>query len=282
MISSGRCQYKPVGDDCVILIRIEYICYDLVIPTVIFDRKGKRYKVVGIELPNYRNSECATTISFDEASEITSLPVCFIECCKSVFILPPNLKRVLSRVSDWRVTERNHVILYNEKNRFVSVINRRNIVNHHPLELLCQHVCRPTLFIRETVQIVGNASFRQEIHLVSVVFPASVKLIGSYTFSGCKNLKLIKFKRNSKLKIIDFRAFEATSIVQVTFPPILREIGNDAFYRCRELVPASFSKVIIPILLKSIGHNKTGLELLEDRMKMVSFKECKKLVISFR
>lgn len=252
-----RCQYLIIGDNKVHFLTIVEKVFHLVVPSVIIRDNGSEFKVVGIEGYNDFPTKRATIISFEEPSEITKVPIYFINLCKSVLFLPRNVKRIIEISSLEKVPT---YIIGDKKNQFVSITNKNIIMNHFPLELINHKSMQSRVKIRETTRIVG--SFAQYLHMRFhlIVFPPSVKIIGRSAFFRRENLKSVIFRGNSELERIKFCAFYETSLTKISFPSSLTKIGKQAFYGCHKLVSISFQK---DSKLKKIGARAFAFTKLE-------------------
>ena len=74
-----------------------------------------------------------------------------------------------------------------------------------------------------------DCAFQNNIKLETVIFGSKIKSIGAYAFSGCTNLKKIKFV-NSSLEAIDKDAFRNTAITDVEIPNTVNYMGDGVFY----------------------------------------------------
>lgn len=202
--------------------------------------------IVGISDVFFPSKEIET-ISFDESTEIAKIPTTLIFNSKKEFYLPSSTKRVkclgIERVN-------SPVVIIDRNNRFVSVTEKRNITNHHPLEIVDIKFRRTHLFIKETTRIIGIQAFRRNMLIESVVFPPSVEVIDDLSFFYCKKLSKITFKGKSNLRKIGYRAFGMVSIEQIDFPSSLEEIEESAFNCCKTLRSITFKK---DSKLKKIG-----------------------------
>lgn len=161
--------------------------------------RWEKYKIIGINEQEPLNRFYATTISFDESSEITTIPVTHINCCKSMFFLPPKIKRVKGEYRDHINENMSPIIVCDKSNKFVSIENKRSIVNLHPFEVLYQHLIRKRISIRETTRIIGGGAFINNSVIESVVIPPSVVIITDFAFNECINLRRIEFSGDSAL-----------------------------------------------------------------------------------
>ncbi|MGN0509580.1 MAG: leucine-rich repeat protein [Ruminococcus sp.] len=83
--------------------------------------------------------------------------------------------------------------------------------------------------------------FKNCENLTTVIFPDSLKSIGSDAFSGCSKLTGIKF--NEGLTHIYNRAFEnCTELYEVVFPDSMRILSSNAFSGCSNLGKVEFNQ----------------------------------------
>lgn len=227
-------KYSAFKNGTSIMRQVTDNCFHFVVPSKIVRNDSSEYRVVGIGRHERPHNEVSSIITFDESSEITTIPVWFIGCYRSTFTLPPLTKRVLG--SSIRVTPFFPMIyLEMSDQRFVSVAESRVIMNHFPLELVYQHSFWQKYFIRESVRFVSSCSFNWNMSIRTVIFLSSVESIGDYAFWNCHNLWFIRFKRNSRLKIIGECSFFPTSLESIDIPSKVEEIGRKAFCSCKKL-----------------------------------------------
>ena len=69
----------------------------------------------------------------------------------------------------------------------------------------------------------------------TVMFPASVRSIGSRCFAGCKDIELIEFASGSECHTIGARAFEGAAIGSIILPDSLRTLKQGVFLNCKNL-----------------------------------------------
>lgn len=248
MIDFEGSQCKVYGDECCLFNCFSRNIDHLRIQSVIFAANGKKYRAIGISSNNtYFNGGNAKIISFYEQSEISGVPASLIGSCTSIFILPPRTKRVLCSGP----TFFPKIVSDKCNQRFISTIWSHIIMNHFPLEHAYQHSSRNRCFIREFVRFVGDWSFLANQSIKSVVFPSSVEIIGNSSFRECANLQFIGFKKNSRFKTIDNRAFQLTDLTSVDIPSNVERIECFAFSSCSNLKSITFHEVS---RLKRIGN----------------------------
>lgn len=269
--------YEVCDDECCLLRSFIGDHDHFKVPSAVFTEEGKRYRVSAIIQYSMIGSD--NTISFDESSEITGVPVSFTGRCKSVFYLPPRIKRVLSSLSNQNFPK---IVSERDCQRFVSTAGSRVIMNHFPLDIIYQHSLKQRYIIRETVQFVGRYSFIRNQSIVSVVFPSSVENIDAYAFYGCCNLRFIRFKKYSKLRVIGNHSFRSTAVESVDIPANVEEIDNYAFDECNNLRSIRFSE---DSKLKVIGYSSfqsTAVESVNvptsvEKIKNCAFYDCQSL-----
>lgn len=120
------------------------------------------------------------------------------------------------------------------------------------------------------VRLIGQKAFEGCMSLAKVEITGPVETIERGAFSGCKRLKIIKFGEKSNCRFISpetFRecqslkvlqlpygisaiqekAFYHSGIMEIDLPESLRQIGDSAFLKCRNLeyikIPASVKKI---------------------------------------
>lgn len=84
------------------------------------------------------------------------------------------------------------------------------------------------LTISKGLEEIGDSCFSSCENLTKVNLPNGLKVINSGAFCGCEALEHIKIP--STVTEIDYDAFSGTSIVDVTLPKNLKNLGVDAFY----------------------------------------------------
>ncbi len=98
------------------------------------------------------------------------------------------------------------------------------------------------LVIPEGVVKIKDEIFWENKDIESVVFPDSLKVIGSNAFRNCSNLKKVTFGKDSQLEIIKYVAFANTIIEEFISPSTLQVIERATFSGCSKLKVFSFPK----------------------------------------
>jgi uncharacterized repeat protein (TIGR02543 family) len=95
---------------------------------------------------------------------------------------------------------------------------------------------------------IDDEMFQGNTKLVSITIPNTVTKIGKNAFSGCKNLKVVKWGDN--ITEIGEAAFSScSSLVEITIPNQVLSISTATFDNC-----TSLKIVVLPENLASIGH----------------------------
>ena len=103
------------------------------------------------------------------------------------------------------------------------------------------------VIIPNTIETIGEETFRGCINLKEVVMGNSVKRIGYYAFGGCDSLKAISLPNS--LRIIGASAFRGCkNLENINIPNSVTHIEYEAFGNC-----ISLKTIEIPKSVKSIG-----------------------------
>ena len=78
----------------------------------------------------------------------------------------------------------------------------------------------------------------QESGLQEIVLPSTLRVIGTYTFSNCAQLRKISLPAG--LRELGASCFEVSGIEEVTIPSRVRAIGERAFADCKSLAMVIF------------------------------------------
>lgn len=106
--------------------------------------------------------------------------------------------------------------------------------------------------VPSTVKTIGNYAFSQCKNLKKVILPEGLENINNYSFDGCSLLSEINLP--STLKNIGYFAFATTNITgEVVIPDSVESIGDGCFYGCRNI-----SKIIIGTSLKLLDITTSG------------------------
>lgn len=96
--------------------------------------------------------------------------------------------------------------------------------------------------IRDDVRIISS-NFLFFANLVSVTIPASVVEIDKFAFQHCRKLKLIRFAKDSLLKVIRSDSFSGSQALKsIKLPKSLRSLEFRAFANCYFLEKVVFPK----------------------------------------
>jgi len=117
----------------------------------------------------------------------------------------------------------------------------------------------PSSLNGKKVTRIGNACFRGNAYIKTVVVPDSVTSIGDYAFEACGAMTAVKF--SSKLKSIGKGAFSGcASLEEITVPESTESIGDGAFLYCK-----GAKKLTVKGKIKKLGQFAfAGMEELES------------------
>ena len=131
---------------------------------------------------------------------------------------------------------------------------------------------RTSYTVPESVTRIENSAFAYNQHLVKIVLPDEVTILGSSVFSGCKNLEEIRLSPN--LGYLAGWAFAHCEHLQsVTIPEGVTSLGGRLFYGCTSLtsiaMPESVTKTD-----DSIFENCTSLKnvTLSPNLDIINYK----------
>lgn len=262
----GNAEYCVI-DGLTYVHKIIEPCHHFKVQPFAISPDGVKYFINGVLSENIRNIDI---ISFDESSEIAQVSLSLIFSAKSIFFLPPKIRRVVFLC--WEIGN-STIVKYNKENMFVSVIGERNIMNHYPLELIYQEHQLFRLRIRETVRIIGKCSYFANVTLKSITIPASVEVIDKRAFHSCSNLRYVTFKGNSKLKVFCSESFSQSSLFSLLVVSSVEEISEKAFYRCKYLSSVSFQKGSQLKRIYESAFSETSLKSVDIPPSVVEIKE---------
>jgi hypothetical protein len=78
------------------------------------------------------------------------------------------------------------------------------------------------------VQRMDEEAFYQT-RLCSIVFPASLSVVGKSSFESCQSLEMISFERNSRLQRIEEKTFASTGLLTIAIPACCQFLDFSAF-----------------------------------------------------
>ncbi|KAK8834053.1 hypothetical protein M9Y10_031526 [Tritrichomonas musculus] len=167
----------------------------------------KEFVITSIKEGSFENNGKISSIQFSEDSEVRSFEKgSFSNSTIKSLTIPPKLEDFQKGWCDHTSNlyqiiisphNKNFFYLDNEKQMIVGKSNKDS--QFDVLHFACRNIAKVTI-------------------------PSSIKHICSYSFSDCKNLKIINFEENSELISIDEFAFSVTSIECFTIPSKVKEI----------------------------------------------------------
>ncbi|MBP5445997.1 MAG: leucine-rich repeat domain-containing protein [Acholeplasmatales bacterium] len=104
------------------------------------------------------------------------------------------------------------------------------------------------IHIPDCVSYIYSAFYYDDV-IEEVYISYNVLEIGTYSFTGCSNLKKVHIGENSKLEAIGQDAFSGSGITDIDLPHTLKTIGKNAFSSTK------LNSVTIPSTVTSIGQD---------------------------
>lgn len=127
--------------------------------------------------------------------------------------------------------------------------------------------------IPETVTEIATGVFRGNEVLTEIVIGANMEKIGNEAFRGCIELKTVRIEDGDKPLTIEDSAFQqCSSIVTITLPGRVKEIGDYAFYWMDSLRLVQFGEGITEIGEMAVYYN-ASLERVEIPSTVKEIKE---------
>ena len=108
-----------------------------------------------------------------------------------------------------------------------------------------EHCALESIVIPDSVEIIGDGAFYNNVSLSLVYMSDSVKYLGRHAFSGTA---LREIHLSSNLTKIEDGTFEHTKLYSIELPDSVKSIGERAFYNCKHI-----KTVKLPDSLEEIG-----------------------------
>lgn len=97
--------------------------------------------------------------------------------------------------------------------------------------------------IPDRFRVIGSYAFSGNKNIQTVIIPKTITTIEENAFDQCKNLKKVVFEKGSKLKTIDNYAFAGCKNIQaIELPDSVEQIGEWAFSDCSKMESVKFPK----------------------------------------
>ena len=135
--------------------------------------------------------------------------------------------------------------------------------------------------IPNSVTEIDSSAFSNCISLKEILIPSSVEKIGSCAFENCENLTNAKIDGCVEFSGSTFE--NCKKLKNVTFPPEIKDLGNDTFENCTSLktitIPKTSFSIIGGIFEGCINLEKVIInsDIKEYRINGTEFADCKKL-----
>lgn len=165
-----------------------------------------------VEFSKNSNLESIGKCSFYNSSiQYLSIPSSIIEFEDSLF----NMAFNLINVNVFSNNQIENIVLYN--NEFIL---KKSDLKSDIFDILA--------FAKRNIEVVKIPSF--------------IKVIGSFAFQNCANLKNVEFSDDSELEIIDQGSFHSTTIENILIPKHVTKISSFAFCGCKRIQSVKFAE----------------------------------------
>lgn len=124
------------------------------------------------------------------------------------------------------------------------------------------------LTLPEGLKVINSSAFTSASKLASLVIPASVTEIKSMAFYNCGSLTSLTFAPGSQLESIGSNAFYMSGLNTIKFPQSLKEIGDYAFQKSKNLVSVEFEGSDTE---EGVSLRKIGSRVFSDCTALASF-----------
>ena len=214
-----------------------------------------------------------TTETIEIPDGITIIYPVFINCVtlKKV-IIPDSLTHIKPRafMNCYNLEEVicGNNITFIKRQCFLQCYKLRNIKLNDSLKSigdLAFSCCKslPNIKIPNSVEYIGESAFASCDKLQRVEMSNSIEIINKKTFSFCMELTDVIFPKDSKVSVIDEKAFNFCKFTTFEIPDSVKRINNSVFTYCK------FLKKII--LGKSLGHIGKGVFIACENLSTVIF-----------
>lgn len=96
--------------------------------------------------------------------------------------------------------------------------------------------------------------------LTSIKIPTNIQIIKDQAFKDCSKLMTVTFEKGSRLKTIEYAAFQACNMHSIEIPASVDTIGNSAFKDCKALTTVTFASVSQLKTIESAAFMMCGLK----------------------
>lgn len=278
--------YQVLTEDTVGLLDCLAHCDELKIPYVVVHNQKKYIvkKVMKFALANSR----IKTLTFDNDSQIDEIMNFGLANRFMKKIVLPNTIKVIHPLTFYDV---KCTVIFNGQTNGKIFNGDGGLTKMYPHDVMIGFKDRKKVFNRESIHGIDSYSFWRSDTLRMIIFPSSLKCIGSYAFNGCMNLEKVIFRKNCLIEKINEESFSFCSIKRIVIPAsvktigvsafssnplsklifkqgsVLEEINGEAFSRC------NIKKIIFPETLQKIGsraffRNKCDLVVFPDNSKI--------------
>ncbi len=125
--------------------------------------------------------------------------------------------------------------------------------------------------IPESVKIIGTGAFQDCGNLSFVTIPSTVTTIDGCAFENCAQLKVVRFARDSKLRVFEGGLFRGcSSLAEITIPENIAAVEEEVFAGCSQLENVYFEgrpPVVYESAFSGVSASCRGYYLSEYALK---------------
>lgn len=221
--------------------------------------------IVEIKDSAFANCQSLSTVNFNEGLKKIGKEA-FFDCFNMQIVLPASLEEIGEAAFEANLSDNIQVATDNkffaEKDGVLFSKDMKKLIQY-PIGRVNKEYTVPD-GVTEICAYAFGADYGHSIgyyvSLEKVVLPNSVVSIGAYAFG--ENEKLTQINFPAKLKTIGEYAFCDTKLVEVKLPEGLTQLGEGAFYWCREIKDVRIPSTLNTIPEKCFYFNQSLKEVV--------------------
>ncbi|MGL6125356.1 MAG: leucine-rich repeat protein [Metamycoplasmataceae bacterium] len=108
-----------------------------------------------------------------------------------------------------------------------------------------------------------DSPFFENKFITSIEIPASVKMLGSFSFNNASNLRTIVFEQNSQLLSIENNAFSSSGITSIEIPASVKMLGSFSFNNASNLETIVFEQNSQLLSIENNAFSSSGITSID-------------------
>lgn len=201
--------------------------------------EDKKYIVTKIEDRAFEHSKVENLI-FNPESQVSVMTLMLVASRITSVTLPKAMRFILDSAL-WVMFPNPCIKAHpNDEGKYFIPIQDGSVCRKYPFEVIQNYNNKKIVNVRESGTRIFPRAFYSNNAVTIISLPSSLKSIGPFAFSVCRELRRVNFAKDCQLTIIDENAFTHTKIEKIEFPKALKEIGPCAFDNCKNLKIVNF------------------------------------------